>query len=166
MRVLDFHPEVGISVGVMRNQIEIGLTGTVRWGDPNDKYQVYHKGRVRDADDYFGGYVGIDIGYEASMGRMAALGFFGIGYDGLIAIEGDDEEDGRALGSLNVGAGVHFRFFIDKYYTKYIGLLARLSHVDYNNDGGTKLSGSTISIALTFGFRGSNDRNRKLKLLD
>jgi hypothetical protein len=166
MDVLDFHPEFGLSLGVMRKKFEIGLTGTVRWGDPNDKYQVYHKGRVRDADDYFGGYVGIDFGYEASMNRIACLVFFGIGYDGLVAIEGDDEEAGKALGSLNIGAGAHFRYFIDRYDSKYVGMLVRVSHVDYGNDMGTKLSGSTISIALTFGFRGSNERNRKLKLLD
>ncbi len=167
MDVLGSHPEFGLSVGVMRKQIEIGLTGAVRWGDPNDNYRVFHKGRVRDTDHYFGGSIGIDIGAEILKGRIAGFVIFiGIGYDGIIAIEGDDNEKGKTLGSMSLGAGAHLRFFIDRYSSKYVGLLTRIGYVDYRNERGTQLTDGTFSIALTFGFCGRSEKIRKLKLLD
>jgi hypothetical protein len=149
--ILGVHPSLGMVFGLQKNRWLFDLTFLFRFIKSENTYQVMFEDQVYDTDHFFGGYVGLDINYQIttfSNHRVYALS--GIAYDGFDALnDEDDDEFTKSIGSLNVNLGMGIKWMINDHL--YIGTEWRYNFVDYNNRGGTDLSGNTQSIRLLFG---------------
>lgn len=121
----------------------------------DNTYNINVDGVITPTDHYFGGYFGGEVGLEALKIRRFGLDLHaGIGYDGWDAFTPNDEAS-ASIGSLNLNLGGTMRMFYNREHTRYFGIQGRYNFVKYDADGGTDLSGNTISIHLLLGFLGN-----------
>ncbi len=165
---LGVHPELGFSAGVQLNRWLMDITMLLRFIKTPLTYDVLHDGNLLSTDYFLGGYVGGDVGYQLlkfKNSRYYLLG--GVGWDGFDALEPDpevDNEPSKTLGSLNLNLGMGTKWHY-KGDRNYLGIEARYNFVNYNNPGGTDLSGNTMSIRLLFGVLGNYQKDYQLRRL-
>jgi opacity protein-like surface antigen len=151
LSTLGAHPSLGFLFGLQKNRWLFDITLLFRFIKSKNTYQVMFEDQLYDTDHFFGGYVGLDVNYQLSTfssHRVYALS--GIAYDGFDALEDKDDDDfTKSIGSLNLNLGLGIKWMINDHL--YIGTEWRYNFVDYNNRGGTDLSGNTQSIRLVFG---------------
>jgi hypothetical protein len=119
-------------------------------------YEVNVNGVTINTNKFVGIYVGADFGYRLftfSKSGFDLLG--GVAYDGFQALNTKYEikEIGgysKRVNSLNLNLGLGYRILINKRGS-FIGLDLKYNFVDYNNVGGSDLSGNIISIQLLYG---------------
>jgi hypothetical protein len=133
--------------------MQYDLTLLLRFTKAREKYVYRQDGVFDTTDHFFGGYIGLDIGYElftAGSSQFELLG--GIGYDGFDTKNTDNNnQDGHSIGSLNLNIGFRHKLFVNKYRDWYVGVQGRYNIVKYGTDGGSDLSGNTFSIQLVIG---------------
>ncbi|MEM1408339.1 MAG: hypothetical protein AAGG59_16270 [Bacteroidota bacterium] len=163
--LLGNHPTLGLYGGLQKGRWLFDLTILFRFLEADDNYFVIEDGIEYETDHFFGGYIGVDIGYQLVKGNKSRLyALSGIGFDGFDALGGDDEDDpSKSINSLNLNLGLGFRQSLSN--NLYIGIEARQNFVDYNNRGGTDLSGNSQSIRLLFGFMQNIRKEERLKTL-
>ncbi len=163
--------ELGGQFGIHDQRLILQVSGFLRFLKSANTYEVMHQGRLVSTDEFFGGYFGAEVGLEAIRLKRFALDLHvGIGYDGWNAIT-EDQGQGEAGGinALNLNLGGTIRVFHNKERTRYLGVQGRYNFVDYGNDGGTDLSGNTITVHLVGGFLGNTsvvDRAKTLHYYD
>ncbi|MEM7109568.1 MAG: hypothetical protein AAF519_15190 [Bacteroidota bacterium] len=163
--LLGNHPTLGLYGGLQKGRWLFDFTILFRFLEADNDYFVVEDGIEYETDHFFGGYIGADIGYQLvkrDKSRLYALS--GVGFDGFDALGGGDEDDpSKSINSLNLNLGLGFRQFFS--HNLYIGIEARQNFVDYNNRGGTDLSGNSQSIRLLFGFMQNFNKEERLKTL-
>jgi hypothetical protein len=148
---LGVHPALGMIVGVWSNRMLYQLNTEFRFLDAANSYTVMYEGAPLTQKKYFGGYLGMHVGYAVvCMPMNTVYVLTGCAYDGFDAVDGDDTHQALTINSLNVnfGAGIH-------HFGKKGGLLGvELTYdiINYNNPGGTPLNGNAITLRLSVGF--------------
>ncbi len=90
----------------------------------------------------------------------------GFGLDGFDTLRPSvNGEGGKSIFALNLNGGLGYRFYIPPIESIYLNLQLRYHLVDYNNSGGTDLSGNVATMRLQFGFLGNAQKQNRLKEL-
>lgn len=163
-RVLGNKASIGFQAGIRPNRFGVDFVMQLRFLKAKEEYEVYDEGQLRKTDHFFGGLIGIDMSYELIRFKRFSLDFqTGLGWDGFDAI--DQKDNSKTISSLGLSVGVKPRIFVDKQKTKYVGILVRYSKVNYYTNGGTDLSGNTISFNIVVGLLKNGYANDRLKAL-
>lgn len=146
--------EIGGQCGVRGRHFGVDLGLLFRFLAPKRTWVAGHKGKLYETNSFQSIYIGVEPNYTiySSMGSRLEI-FSGIGWDGILGLTPDviDEDAGDYQNSLNVNFGFTQRFFYGSEQKMFFGLQARYNLVDFYTDGGTDLSGNTISINLIWG---------------
>jgi hypothetical protein len=164
--VVGVKPEFGIQFGVKKNKVQYDMTILLRTGKAKQEYMVIYQGEPRTTTDYLGGYLGLDVAYELWKKKRREFDFLaGIAYDGFDAVEGDTNNNikGKSINSLNLNLGLGYRFYGKKL--NYWGIQAKYNLVNYNNRGGTDISGNYVSLILTANLFGNIQKNSNMERL-
>ncbi|MEW6015689.1 MAG: hypothetical protein AB1690_10235 [Candidatus Zixiibacteriota bacterium] len=149
--------EIGCQAGLRSRHYGADVTFFARFPNSQQPYLVNHRDSLYETDNFFGMYFGLDPVLRVYSSWNTSLEFFGgIGWDGIMALTADDlkENQGDYLNSLNLNLGFTLRLFYGPRHTRYWGLQARYNFLNYDTDGGTDLSGNSLSINLIWGAMG------------
>ncbi len=165
-KLLGTHPLFGFYMGMGKKRMIYDLTFEFKFGKAKESYSVQYQGTPTLTNYFFGGYVGLDVGYELKSYKNSKIyGIGGIAYDGFDAIKSDTKNDvkGKSINSLNINGGIGWRLFArDGTYT---GLEVRHNFVNYSNEGGTSLDGNTLSVRFLLGILKNDKRGREIEHL-
>ena len=164
-RLLGNHPVIGFGSGG-GNKFVFSFTLEFRFADAANSYIVQNKGQNVSTNHFFGGYVGLDLGYNfVSTQRTKFFIVGGTGLDGFDAVDNTSSKshDGKSINAFNMNAGLGWRVFTP--FGNYIGLEARNNFVNYRNPGGTPLDGNTVTIRLMYGFMNNLVKKDQLRRL-
>ena len=155
--------EISGELGGKRGRFGFDLSGAVRLLESREFYELYYNEQLVRTDDYIGGYIGGTISGELLRLRRYGLDLFaGGGYDGFSATIG---EETRGVDSYNINFGLRMRYQYNKERNQFFGLQLRYNIVDYDTNGGSDLSGNTISLNVIYGYLGNRDVTGRAKRL-
>lgn len=158
---LGTHPSFGFLFGFSKKRMMFDMVMEFRTGKPNNSYQVMHQGLLVTTDHYFGGYFGVDVGYEfMSYGRSRFYFMTGIAADGFDSIEPEEDQKGKSFFVLNLNAGAGWKLFTRD--GSYVGLDLRHNWMNYENTGGTPLDGNAVTLRLLYGIIKNDKQKREL----
>jgi hypothetical protein len=149
-KVLGVHPTLGTMIGGWHDRMLYELNLEFRFINAANNYTVIYDGAPLTQNKYFGGFIGMHVGYGVVCMPMTTIYMLtGVGYDGFDVVEGDDTHDPMSINSLNVnfGAGVH-------HFGKQgslLGMELTYDVINYNNPGGTPLNGNAFNLRLIIG---------------
>ncbi|MBT8258761.1 MAG: hypothetical protein KJO49_09845 [Bacteroidia bacterium] len=165
LELLGVKPAVGVSFGINSERMTYDLTLEMRFGKTKNSYELAN---LEMTNNYFGGYLGIDVMRDIWTGKKNQVLFFVGGGADLFEIEPGDYRDpnfveyilfgedqiqtksSRNIFSHNFNFGLTFRFFNKK--KNYYAIRYRYNMVDYNsNKIRTDVTGNYHSITLSFG---------------
>lgn len=158
--------EITGRAGYRQRGFLIDLVGTLRFLDADAPYWVRADNAIRSTEYFFGGYFGLESGYECiRLNRFALDLHGGIGVDGFDCFGSDDNKPQKSINSANLNVGVTPRIFVNKYKTRYLGLQIKYNWLKYGTNGGSDLSGNAISVNLVYGDIGNSYAVNQLKEL-
>jgi len=154
--LLGIHPLIGFQGGIRFKKMTYNLALSFKFGKSKNEYEILVDGNLRTTDEFFGGYIAADIEREILKFRKHEFDLLGgVGYDSFDAIHVNTEDDNpendvsHLIGSANINFGLGYRYYMK--YKRYIGIQGKYNFVNYNNPGGTPLSGNTVTVSLIFG---------------
>lgn len=163
---LGVHPEIGLQVGMKYKNVNVDLTVAFKF----IKSQTpYYATRVRSdksvvyTDDFFGGYFGLDFGYDILKRKSHEIQLlFGIGVDGFDAIEGDTVNNlkSETTWTYNFNFGSGYRFYFSE--VAYIGLQCKYNIVNYALRGVVDFTGNPVTVSIVLG--GLSNTSKKYQL--
>ncbi|MCP4582149.1 MAG: hypothetical protein GY839_11075 [candidate division Zixibacteria bacterium] len=161
--------ELGGSYGLRNKSWGTDLTCLMRTLKSENKYFVEMHDTLAETDSFFGLMLGADITREVfHFNRFEFESFTGIAYDILNTINTKDDKDGKdgkSIGAFSFNFGINTRIFCNKTRDYYLGMKLRYNIINYNNKGGTDLSGNSFSLCLTFGALGNKRIIKQAKIL-
>ena len=168
--LLGNHPMLGFQGGIRHNKMIYNLTLAFKFVHSQNEY-YYMKDGIIDSTDYFlGGYIGLDL--ERALLKLKRSEFSvlaGVGFDGFETMKIDTEDDnpdndeGHGINSLNTNFGIGYRYYLKN--NLYLALQGKYNILNYNNQGGTSMSGDCITISfLVGGFEYQNKAYRLKEL--
>lgn len=153
-KVLGNHPDVGFQMGYKRKKWNYDLTITLKWGDTPEPYwatRKYSTGARELTREFFGGYIGFDVGrdiYRYKKHELQLLG--GLGYDGFDVFKSTDPNSQvESAGSYNINFGAAYRYYVKPGF--YMGFRAKYNVVDYTLSDVIDFTGNTVTIHFTLG---------------
>jgi len=149
LSILGNHPLVGVQFGIRTDKLLIDLTLQFKFLKSQNHFQVNHNNTSFDTDHFFGGYYGLDLGYNLINRKSNLIDLLsGVGLDGFDVLKINDKVK-KTINTLNLNIGIGYRRIIGSY--TYIGLDIKYNFIDYDNSDGTNLSGDAMSSLLKFG---------------
>jgi hypothetical protein len=161
--VLGNKVQLGGALGWKRRRLSVDLMFLLRFLKARQPYRVKYEDSLYSTDQFFGGYVGGEFGFECfDLGPHEFSLTTGAGYDGFEALDfgGDDYKN---VNSFNVNVGLRHRVYYDKYRSKFFGLQFRYNIVGYTTHGGSDLSGNTLSVNFIWGYSADSHSIGQLK---
>ncbi len=157
LSTLGNHPYLGFTIGGRSNKLMYDVNFSFRFLDAPNNYIVTNNDTPYTTKYYMGYYIGYDIAYQFFRRNKHEFDILcGIGWDAFDAIFADAITN--TYPSLNLNAGLGYKIFLshkdDKDFEKYsyLSLQAKYNFVNYNNKGGTDLSGNSFTFGLLYGF--------------
>lgn len=148
--VLGVHPELGFQVGVKKMRFLGELDFTFRFLNAKEPYNVYHHGITEVSKHFFGGYVGVNLGYELlKSGRHSLDIVGGIGAEGFDCITSKDKDKNVSTFVLGLNAGLRYTYTWPKGL--YCSVRPYYSYADYSKSKKVDMAGNAIGLRLTFG---------------
>lgn len=157
IEVLGTKAELGGQAGLRTGRFGADASLLFRFIDTDKPWSASHNGRLYETKYFHSIYIGLEPNFTVYSGLGSRLELFaGGGWDGLLGLTADviDEEYGDYQNSYNINFGLTQRFFYGTRRNWYLGVQARYNIVDYDTDGGTDISGNTISVNLIWGCMG------------
>lgn len=167
LEVFGPHASLGLMAGFKQKRNNFDLVLDVRMGRSKNEYEFIYNGTLMKDDRWTSFYAGIEYTYDFIETKKFRVGLSpGIGYNGITAVRGDDDEgkDAKILPSYDANAGLAFKYHFGKA-GGYTGLQLRYHWVDHRNAGGTELDGNYFSARLIIGSIFNEWRAFKLKQL-
>ena len=110
---------------------------------------VFHENMLHATDHFFGGYFGLDGGYNFYSKNLNHFDLLvGAGLDGFDALKIDNEVE-KSINSFNYNFGLGYRRDLGQY--TYIGIDLKHNFFSYSNEKGTNLDGYASTFRLKFG---------------
>lgn len=168
-RILGMHPEVGMQVGAKYKKINIDLTVAFKFLKSKTPYyatRVRSDKSVVYTDDFFGGYFGLDGGYDIITKKNHEVQLLtGIGIDGFDAIEADTINNlkSESTWTYNFNFGCGYRYYFSG--TGYIGLQCKYNIVNYALRDVIDFTGNPITIRFVIGGLSNTNKNYQLNRL-
>ena len=163
------HPFVGFRIGFKHRQLTTDVCLGFKFGKSPNQYKVFYKDSLWNTNHFFGGYIGLDAGYELIKTEKHGLAIIGgIAYNGFDALKdgnNDCEEDiSKSINSLNLNLGIGYKYYPTHW--NYFGVEAKYNYLNYQNPGGSDLSGNAITINLIYGFSSNRYAINRLRALN
>ena len=156
--ILGAHPFFGYRIGMKYKKLTTDLALGFKFCKSPNIYQVYKDGVIWDTNHFFGGYFGLDAGYELIRLKKNSIDLIGgIAFDGFDAlsekVEGSDKKITKSINSLNlnIGLGYKYHFKKQRFNQRYIGIDFKYNFVNFKNPQGTNLDGNTFTVNLIVG---------------
>ena len=157
--ILGAHPFFGYRGGIKYKKLTADLTFGLKFGRSPNTYQVYKDDVIWDTNHFFGGYIGLDVGYELFRLKRNSIDLIGgIAWDGFDVlnekVEGTkNDKITKTINSLNlnIGLGYKYHFKNQRYNQRYMGIDFKYNFVNYKNPYGTNLDGNTFTVNLILG---------------
>lgn len=150
-------PEIGAQAGLRNRRFGADLTFLFRFTGASHLYVVRYRDSLHATDNFQSFYAGVNPVLRVYSSWTKSFEIFGgIGWDGIMVLTANDIHEGSEhyLNSFSVNAGMTMRWFYNVRRTRFFGVQARYNFVDFDTDGGTDLSGNSISINLIWGWMG------------
>lgn len=166
LTTLGVHPDLGFQLGAKKGKMNYDLTMTFKFINAANDYTAYRNGVPEMTNDFFGGYIGFDVGRDIVSHNGHELQITGgIAFDGFDALSGDDELDldSESTASYNFNLGLGYRYYIRN--SMYLGLRAKYNIVDYTMNDVVDLTGNAITIQFLVGGIDNVFRNDNLRAL-
>ncbi len=163
---LGTHPELGLKVGYYDNRFTFDLGLGVRFGSAPEDYRVLKNDSMYKSNQYTGFFIGAGMGYAIYRGIKSQFDFTaGLAYDQITMYVSDQEtgEGGLSIRSINVKAGVEYKYFYN--IKSYIAIGTGYNFLNYKNNINDDLYGGAVSVHLIWGFTGDHAKRRELKEL-
>jgi hypothetical protein len=168
--LLGNHPVLGFQIGAHFQKMTYNFTLAFRLLKSKNEYTILRNGNIETTDNFFGGYVGVDVEREIyRFGKNEFDILAGIGYDGFTSVITNTEDDnpdndvGNSIGSINTNFGLGYRHHFSN--RRYIGIQGKYNFVNYVNTGGTNLSGDNITISIFYGGFSNSQKDYELNEL-
>lgn len=168
LKIIGIHPAIGFSGGIKYKRLFADATLSFRFIKSPNTYLVEKDDSIWNTTHFFGGYIGLDMGYNLLTIKNECFDLLGgIAFDGFDALSVKDKNSNndisKSINTLNLNVGLGYKHLLKS--NNYVGFDLKYNFVDYKNLKGTNLSGNTITINLIYGFHGpyySNFRRRQL----
>jgi hypothetical protein len=163
------HPDLGCMVGVKYKRINIDLTITFKFLKSQNGYyaaRVHSDSSVVFTDKFFGGYFGIEGGYDLWRKNGQELQLLGgIGLDGFDAINEDKNRGYKAESTwtYNFNFGIGHRYYLSN--SLYLGLRGKYNVVNYASNNVVGFSGNPITVSFVVGGLSNKLKSEVLKTL-
>jgi hypothetical protein len=170
LSIIGNHPIIGFQGGVKNKKgIMIDATLEFRFGNSPNTYFVKKNDSLYSTTHFFGGFIGVELGYELMRYKLHELDILGgCGWDGFDALEigktNDPNRVTKSINALNLNLGVGYRKYLKN--KSYVGIEMRYNVIDYQNRSGTDLTGNTVTVRLKFGTSRNLYRDNTLMRLD
>lgn len=164
LTTLGIHPDLGFQMGAKQGKMNYDFTMMFKFLESKNSYIAYRDDNPELTKEFFGGYIGIDIGRDIFVKNGHEFQLTGgIAIDGFDALQKDEELDldSESAWSYNFNLGLGYRYYITNSF--YLGLKAKYNIVDYSLNGVTDLTGHPITIQFTIGSVSNIFRNNNLK---
>ena len=164
--ILGIHPEVGFQVGGrIYDRFMIDFTMLFRFLKSKDTYYAMRKdGIFEQTKNFFGGYIGLDLGYILFKKKKHELdALAGVGFDGFDCLDENKDMDleSRSIFSYNVNVGLGYKYFFRE--GGYVGLNAKYNIVDYKRSNVIDFTGNTVTLDFLIGGLSFNQNRKGLK---
>lgn len=163
------HTIFGFQGGLKSKRILIDGAIEFRFGNSPNTYFVEKNDSVYNTTHFFGGYFGLELGYELINYKSHEIDVLtGSGWDGFDVLSIGDKNDPdrvtKTINALNFNFGIGYK----KYFKNksYVGIDAKYNLVNYQNKNGTDLAGNTLTIRLKLGISRNVNRDSNLMRLD
>ncbi len=163
-RILGNHPLLGFQLGLKNDGWLYGFAVQFSFLNARQSYTVRHEGELVATKHFFGGFIGLEGGKELWRSQRSEIdALAGIGWDGFDALTSKKNETAKTINSLNLNLGLGVRRFLKPYESGYIGVEGRYNFVNYASNGGSDLSGNTITLRVVYGWLGNARKNSRLR---
>jgi hypothetical protein len=167
-KVLGQHPTIGFQFGIKNHRgYGLNLSMVLRLRNASNTIILNFQDTLRETRKMLGGEYGISLGKDIYRDVKNEINVFaGLSVDGLTStVTADGVIYDEHLSHVGFSLGASYRRILKQ--TGFIEFQPRYNFVSYDTNGGTDLSGHTISIRLLFGFlSGGYIRSAKLKSLE
>lgn len=163
---LGVHPEFGFLMGFKQKRMSYDLAMIFKFGKPGKPYMAKREGVWEETDEFFGGYIGLEVGYDILQARRHEIQLSGgVAFDGIDVFKEDKKNNLKAVSanSLNLNVGVGYRFYTGRDF--YLGLRARYNFVDYSRNGNIKQAGNVVTLGLQVGWLNNPVKKQYLDVL-
>ena len=168
LSVLGNHPFLGAYIGGRSKGFSCDFTMNFAFQKTPNYYNVLKDDSLYHTNYFVGYYIGLDFGEALFRTRRCELALLeGIAYDGISTINNNNNNNnnnndnnsstGKTLNSLNLNAGLGWKFYLrhvkneNVIWHSFIGIQAKYNLVNYNNGGGTDLTGKSMNFCVTWG---------------
>ncbi len=179
LSMLGAHPYLGFLLGGKTDKLTVDVNINFRFLKSANYYFVQVDGLQYASNYFFGGYIGLDGAYELYRNKKHEIDLLaGIAYSGFDAFADNNSNNNnnsnngpqKSVNSLNLNIGAGYRYYLTHRYrnngsiwngrhveTKqteslsYLGLQAKYNFENYNNSGGTDLTGNSFTISIIYG---------------
>ncbi len=144
------HPYLGFRLGVVKKKITIDFSANFKFINSPKSYNVLKDGILYSTRHFFGGYIGIDGDYVLLYKKQHKITFVGgLAYDGFDALTKPNNGVDKTINAFNLNIGLAYRFY--RASDRYLEVQAKYNLVNYDNVGGTDLSGKSLTIGFLIG---------------
>ena len=169
LKLIGSHLFLGLRGGFKYKRLMTDATIGFRFGKSANIYQVHVNDSIWDTDHFFGGYIGLDLGFELIKFKTCEFDLIGgIAFDGFDALQIEETkintDISKSINSLNLNVGLGYKHFFNSW--NYIGIDFKYNFINYKNPRGTDLSGNAFTINLIYGFNGNKYNGNRLKDID
>lgn len=156
LKVIGVHPTLGILFGKRWGKWMTDLDMMARLGESPQYYTIKYNDSLFQTKKTIGIYMGIDGAFELMRTKQVEVDILaGMGYDAISSSE--DKNIQMPMPSFNFNFGLGYRIFIpNKEYDinvkcAYLNFQLKYNLVNYNNPGGTLLSGNALTASIIYG---------------
>jgi hypothetical protein len=130
------------------------------FGQSVPSLMVKHNDSLFYGTSLFGSYIGLDMGYELLRKNSKSLNL--IGSIDLAGFSGRVDNSSIGYGTLDYGIGLSYGLLWHSVRTsferhKFAEIRIKYHFLNYQNPGGTDISGNSVTIGLSYGFYNINE---------
>jgi hypothetical protein len=168
LKMVGSHPFLGVRGGIKYKKYIIDATMGFKFGKSPNVYQVYENDSLWNTNHFFGGYLGLDLGYELFRIKKSSFDLIGgIAFDGFDVLDNNQQQSNsdisKSINALNLNIGLGYKFYLNEW--SYLGLDVKYNFVNYKNPRGTDLGGNALTINLIYGFCANKYNINKIEQL-
>lgn len=167
LSVIGTQPYIGVNLGGRSEKITFETRVDLRFGSAANSYNVMSKDTLYSTTEFSGVYAGMELGRKLLRRGSSELDLtFGTGYELMsvlykkvpATVAGEkDRVISRSLSTWNINAGLSYKIYVRNTYQKgkrrfnYFALQTSYNFINYNNTGGTNMSGNSITVGIAYG---------------
>ncbi len=163
LSLIGVHPDIGLGFGGRINKLTLDAAINVRFLKSPKDYFIQVDSNYYTTNYFLGAYIGLNAAYELHRKKSHELDvLIGFGYDVMDALPGDNKSGSptkglvKSLGSANGNFGLEYKLFVSQKTTtrqifNYISLALKYNVMQYDNAGGTNLTGNAFTFSFNYG---------------